>query len=99
MRDLVFEWDKRKNRANVRKHGVDFQEARTVFFDDDALLRPDEPAEPGVEDQYIILGLSWHMRVLAVCHCYRRGEEVIRIISARRASRTELRQYENRRDR
>ena len=92
---LRFEWDARKNGANKRKHGVSFEEARTVFYDDDALLREDEPDQG--EDRFVLLGMSASARTLLVCHCYREEDELIRIISARKANRNERRQYERRR--
>lgn len=95
MPDLRIEWDKTKNRANQRKHGVSFEEAQTVFYDDWAILiEDDDPEEP--EDRFLLLGLSAGLRTLTVCHCYREGDEVIRIISARRANRQERRDYETR---
>jgi uncharacterized DUF497 family protein len=81
---------------NRRKHGVSFEEARTVFFDENALLRPDEEHSED-EDRFVLLGLSERLRTLVVCHCYRQGDEVIRLISARRANAAERQQYEDRR--
>jgi uncharacterized protein len=94
--DLRFEWDERKAAANRRKHGVSFEEARTVFFDDHALRIPD-PDHSQDEDRFVLLGLSVRFRTLIVCHCHRQDDEVIRIISARPATRAERRQYEERR--
>jgi len=91
--ELRFEWDERKDAENQRKHGVSFAEARTVFFDDRALLR-DDPDEN--EERFILLGLSATLRTLVVCHCYRERDEVIRIISARKAHREERAEYERR---
>ena len=96
MKRLRFEWDNRKAAANHRKHGVSFEEARTVFFDESALLRPDEEHSED-EDRFVLLGLSVQLRTLVVCHCYRQQDEVIRIISARKASSFERGQYEERR--
>ena len=96
MKNLRFEWDDRKAAANRRKHGVSFDEARTVFLDEDALLIADEDHSEE-EDRFILLGMSGQLRTLIVCHCYREGDEVIRIISARKANRTERRQYDERR--
>lgn len=95
MADLRFEWDSRKDSLNRRKHGVPFDEARTVFFDEHALLI-DDPDHSEREERLVLLGLGHGFRILAVCHCYRRGEEVIRIISARKANRAEREQYEQR---
>ena len=96
MKELRFEWDERKATVNRRKHGVSFEEARTVFFDENALLRPDEEHSEE-EDRFVLLGLSARLRTLVVCHCYRQGDEVIRLISARRANAIERKQYEDRR--
>ena len=96
MKRLRFEWDERKAAVNRRKHGVSFEEARTVFLDENALLRPDEDHSED-EDRFVILGLSTQLRAVVVCHCYRHQEEVIRIISARKANSSERGQYEHRR--
>ena len=92
MEDLRYEWDERKNRANQRKHGVPFEEARTAFLDDYA-RRVSDPDHSIGEDRYILVGLSIQLRLLVVCHCYRESERVIRIISARKADPTERRDY------
>jgi uncharacterized protein len=96
LKRLRFEWDERKAAANRRKHGLSFEEVRTVFFDENALLRADED-HSDEEDRFVLLGLSVQLRTLVVCHCYRDQEEVIRIISARKANAFERRQYEDRR--
>ena len=93
--NLRFEWDERKNRENQRKHRVSFEEAQTVFYDDSAILADDDdPEEP--EQRFVLLGLSAGMRALVVCHCHRENDEVIRIISARRANKAERANYETR---
>ncbi len=92
MQDLRFEWDQRKNVHNQRKHGVSFEEAETVFLDDQALLL-DDPVHSSGEDRFILLGLSAAVRVLVVCHCYRASGNVIRLISARKATVTERKGY------
>lgn len=89
---LRFEWDRRKAGANRRKHGVSFEEAQTVFFDDNALFI-DDPDHSDDEERFVLLGLSSALRALVVCHCYRSRGDVIRIISARRADRSERNQY------
>jgi uncharacterized DUF497 family protein len=89
--DLRFEWDSRKNLANVRKHGVAFEEAQTAFMDENGILI-DDPEHAGVEDRFVLLGLSLEIRLLVVCHCYRQ-DDVIRIISARKANRREIAAY------
>ena len=92
MAGIRFEWDIRKSRLNQRKHGVSFEEAQTVFLDDHARLI-DDPDHSDDEDRFILLGLSSTLRALVVCHCYRRGGEVIRIISARKADPSERALY------
>ena len=84
--------DPRKSRANRAKHGVSFEEARTAFLDEHARVIPD-PEHSSDEERFVLLGLSIELRILVVCHCYRQSDEVVRIISARRASATERRQY------
>ena len=89
---LRFEWDDRKAAANAKKHGVGFEEARSVFVDERAKLIVD-PDHSEDEDRFILLGLSRALRLLLVCHCYRSGGNVIRIISARKATAKESRSY------
>jgi uncharacterized DUF497 family protein len=84
--------DERRNRANRRKHGVSFEEARSTFFDENARVLPD-PEHSEEEDRFVLLGLSAALRILIVSHCYKEEESVIRIISARKADRDEQRQY------
>jgi hypothetical protein len=92
MSELRFEWNAKKNRANQAKHGVSFEEAKTAFLDEGARVIAD-PEHSEDEDRFILLGLSINLRVLVVCHCYLESESVIRIISARRANRSEQREY------
>jgi hypothetical protein len=89
---LRFEWDPVKAKANERKHGVSFDEAASVFWDDNAMVIADPDRGEG-EERFVIRGLSAKTRVLIVCHCLREHETVIRIISARRASVREQREY------
>ncbi len=89
---ITFEWDDEKAEANEKKHGVSFSEASTVFYDPHALLIDDE-AHSYDKDRFIILGVSAAARVLTVCHCYRETNELIRIISARRATKGEENSY------
>lgn len=93
MNDLRFEWDDNKNRLNHAKHGITFEEARSVFWDDGALLI-DDPEHSEEEERFIILGLSYKANLLVVCHCCRASDTVIRIISARKAVSSEIRFYE-----
>jgi hypothetical protein len=92
MSTLRFEWDDRKASANEKKHGVSFEEARTVFFDERARLI-DDPDHSEDEERFILLGLSSTLRLLVVCHCYRSEGNVIRIISARKATARESKSY------
>ena len=95
MRGLRFEWDEAKNAANKKKHGVSFEEARSVFYDERALLTED-PDDSHGEDRFLLLGLSATLRTLMGCHGYRKRDSVIRIISARRADKIERTAYERR---
>ena len=92
MSALRFEWDVRKDDANIRKHGVSFDEARTVFYDEDAIQFFD-PDHSDDEDRFLLLGLSSKLQVLIVCHCFRESETSVRIISARKADKSEEREY------
>jgi uncharacterized protein len=92
MTALRFEWDERKASANAKKHGVSFEEAKSVFVDERAKLI-DDPDHSEGEDRFILLGLSSSLRLLLVCHCYRIDGNVIRIISARKASANESKSY------
>ena len=95
MSDLRFAWDSRKASENKRKHGISFEEAKTVFLDDNALLLAD-PDHSAEEDRFLLLGVSSVLRLLVVCHCYRESEDVIRLISARKATTPETQQYAGR---
>jgi len=92
MAALRFEWDSAKDAANRKEHGVSFDEAITVFADEMGRFKADPDHSEG-EDRFLLLGLSASLRVLVVSHCYRRGDEVVRIISARKATRKERIQY------
>ncbi len=84
---MRFEWNSRKAQANLKEHGVSFEDASTVFADPHARLRFDY-AHSEIEDRFLLIGFSDKAQLLVVCHCYPR-EEVVRIISARKASRRE----------
>jgi len=92
MNSLQFEWDESKNQANKGKHGISFEEAKTVFYDESARIIHD-PDHSHMEDRFILLGLSFHLRILVVVHAYKRNDEVIRIISARKATKNEAMYY------
>ncbi len=89
---MYFEWDEKKNHINIKKHGISFDEAKSVFFDERALVR-DDPDHSEDEERFLILGLSKKTNLLVVCHCYRASETVIRIISARKATKSESKFY------
>jgi uncharacterized protein len=98
MKKPRIEWDEAKDALNRRKHGISFDEALTVFADEHALLLAD-PDHLTDEDRFILLGFSASLRMLVVCHCYRRAEDIIRIISARKALKSERAAYSERRKR
>ncbi|MGA3043777.1 MAG: BrnT family toxin [Bryobacteraceae bacterium] len=81
----MFAWDRRKARSNLVKHGISFEEAQTVFFDENARLI-DDPHHSEDEDRFLLLGYSFEARCLMVTHCYREADSVIRLISARRST-------------
>ncbi|MCR5067381.1 MAG: BrnT family toxin [Erysipelotrichaceae bacterium] len=89
---MEFEWDPRKNRENRKKHKVSFEEAVTVFLDDESVIF-DDPDHSEKEERFLIVGTSSKTRLLIVCHCYRLDDSVIRIISARRTTTQEERDY------
>ena len=93
MATLHFEWDETKAKANLKKHGISFDEAKSVFLDDRARLMPD-PDHSEDEERFVLLGYSAGLKLLVVCHCYRAAERVIRLISARKATRQESVIYE-----
>ncbi len=95
MPNISFEWDSRKDTSNKRKHKVSFEEASSVFSDENAILIPD-PDHSEEEDRFVLLGVSYSLRVLVVVHCFRQEEGVIRIISARKATKGEAGQYDRR---
>jgi len=89
---LIFEWDERKAKQNIRKHGVSFEEAATVFGDQFSITIYD-PLHSEDEDRFVILGMSSKNQLLVVVHT-ERGDK-IRIISARKATKKERKQYES----
>ena len=91
--DITVEWDASKASLNKKKHSIGFDEAKTVFFDVNAIVIHD-PEHSDNEERFIILGLSAGTRLLVVCHCFRRKDSVIRIISARKATKRESMQYQ-----
>jgi len=92
MKEIRFEWDDKKDSVNKHKHGISFEEAQTVFFDPNARLIAD-PDHSEHEERFIILGMSYTLKIIVVCHCYKSKNEVIRIISARKAIKKEEKTY------
>ena len=92
MNDIQFNWNENKAKSNIKKHGVSFTEATSVFDDDAARLISD-PDHSEKEDRFVLLGISCSLKVLVVVHCYKDEENMIRIISARKATRSEEKQY------
>lgn len=95
MSEIQFEWDDTKSLLNKKKHGVSFEEASSAFSDENGILIND-PDHSDDEDRFILLGLSMQLRLLVVCHCYRKDDDVIRIISARKAESHEAKSYSTR---
>ncbi|MBT8461057.1 MAG: BrnT family toxin [Gemmatimonadetes bacterium] len=91
---MAFEWDPKKAKANLKKHGVSFEEASTAFWDDHALVI-DDPDHSLHEQRFVLLGLSSNVRLVTVVHCFRGADDVIRIISARRATPGEQSSYQS----
>jgi len=92
MLGVRFEWDQKKAETNLRKHRVSFEEAITVFYDENGFLIND-PDHSDEEERFILMGFSDRFRIIVVSHCYKRNDQVIRIISARKATRPEQKQY------
>ena len=88
----IFDWDENKNQINQKKHGIDFDEASSVFYDEKAILF-DDPEHSEWEERFILLGMSNITNICVVCHCYRESDTVIRIISARKATKKEAERY------
>ena len=89
---MKFSWDLNKAKSNLIKHKVSFEEAKSVFFDENARLIED-PDHSQEEDRFILIGMSAKFKILTVVHCYRENDEIIRIISARKATKNEAKQY------
>jgi|TARA_B100000315_G_C14298146_1_gene460565 hypothetical protein len=92
MKSIRVSWDEQKNRANQKKHRISFDEAQTVFFDENAIeyFDPDHSVD---EDRFLMLGISFRLRVLVVSYCLRQRGSEIRIISARKTTRKEQKVY------
>ena len=89
---LKFEWDDKKNQTNIQKHGISFEEASSVFYDEEALIISDE-VHSKKEERFIMIGFSYKFNILVVCHCHRQNETIVRIISARKATKNERKEY------
>ena len=92
---MQFVWDENKNQSNIEKHGISFLEASTVFYDENAVLF-DDPDNSEQEDRFLIMGFSQKARICIVSHCFRGDDDVIRIISARKATIREAEAYNTR---
>ena len=92
MKKLKFDWDNHKSKTNIRKHGLTFEEAKSAFYDEYAVQFFD-PDHSEYEERYILLGTSFKLKTVVVCHCYRQEETVVRIISARKADKEEEQVY------
>ena len=90
---MEFEWDPKKAASNAKKHGVSFEEAKSVFYDEFAIQFFDPEGSSLEEDRFLMLGLSSESRVLLVCHCEREEGDIIQIISARKATLKERKYY------
>ena len=90
---IRFEWDAAKANSNKKKHGISFEEAQSVFYDEFAVQFFDEDNSQS-EDRFLMLGFSDEARLLIVCHCERNHGNTIRIISARKATTTEVQYYQ-----
>ena len=89
---IKFEWDDKKNQSNIKKHGISFEEAASVFEDDESLIIADDEHSKD-EERFILIGFSFRANLLVVCHCYREKDSIIRIISARKADSKERQKY------
>ncbi len=90
---MKFEWDENKNKINQKKHGIAFDEVKVIFEDDYSILF-DDPDHSDDEDRFLIIGMSDNKGICIVSHCYRGADEIIRIISARKATKTERKIYD-----
>lgn len=90
---IKFEWDQSKANSNLKKHGVSFSEAKSVFYDEFAVQYYDGE-HSGTEERFLLLGMSAESRILLVCHCERNNGDTLRIISARKATSKERKFYQ-----
>lgn len=92
MKEIKFEWDSKKDKSNQNKHGVSFEEAKSVFYDDNAIEFYDFDHSHD-EERFLLLGLSSKLRILLICHCFKEENGIVRIISARKATKNEQKEY------
>ncbi|MCD6397043.1 MAG: BrnT family toxin [Spirochaetaceae bacterium] len=92
MDQIIFEWDAKKDKINLNKHDVSFEEAKSVFYDEYAIFYFD-PEHSENEDRFLLLGMSFKLKTLVICHCFRQEEKIVRIISARKADKSEEKVY------
>jgi len=97
MKKINFEWDSKKDESNLKKHGVTFDEASSSFYDEYALQFYD-PEHSETEDRFLLLGTSFKLNTIVVCHCFRENEKIVRIISARKADKDEAATYWSKRE-
>lgn len=90
---MRFAWDENKNEINKKKHGISFETAQEVFYDDNAILF-DDPDHSIGEERFLIIGMTKSLKVCIVSHCYRDSDNIIRLISAREATKHERKVYE-----
>lgn len=91
---MEFEWDENKNQINKKKHGISFEDVESVFSDFSAIIF-DDPDHSETEERFLIIGMSLRKGICIVSHCYRNNENIIRIISARKATKNEQMIYIN----
>lgn len=89
---ILFDWNDCKNEINKKKHGISFEEAKTAFFDERAVMF-DDPEHSEKEERFLLLGMSENANLCIVCHCYRESDTIIRLISARKATKKESELY------
>ena len=94
MEEIIFEWDENKNEINKKKHGLSFETAKEVFYDDDSIVF-DDPDHSVGEERFLIIGMTVSSKICIVSHCYRDSDNVIRLISAREATKREKQTYYN----
>ena len=92
MKEIHFEWSEKKNEVNIKKHGISFEEGKSVFYDQNAIEFYDEDHSHD-EQRFLLLDFSDKLKLLIICHCFRKSDSRIRIISARKATKNESKYY------